>query len=98
MPRCLRIIKVVPRDAGNRMKKIKLFSRVRLRRRTVINAMISQESTPYVGKTWINSDTRRSVPTRQRILSVISFFPVLSQFSLIKMSLIMILHSGGRRA
>lgn len=61
MLRCLRIIKVVPRDVGNRMKKIELLSRGR-RRRAVINAMISQEDTPrVVGGTSIKSDVRRYV-------------------------------------
>lgn len=49
MPRCLRIIKVVPRDVGNRMKKIRLLSRSCLRhRQAVINAITSQEDTTYV--------------------------------------------------
>lgn len=56
MPRCLRIIKVVPRDVGNRMKKIKLLSRGCLRRRAMINAMISQEDTPHIDETLIKSD------------------------------------------
>lgn len=56
MPRCLRIIKVVPRDVGNRMKKIKLLSRGCLRRRAMINAMISQEDTPHIDETLVKSD------------------------------------------
>lgn len=52
MPRCLRIIKVVPRDVGNRMKKIRLLSRSCLRHcQEVINAVTSQEDTTYVDET-----------------------------------------------
>lgn len=75
MPRCLRIIKVVPRDVGNRMKKIKLLLRASaFRRRAVINAAISQEDTPCVAdETSIKSNIRRCVSTCRRTLSVISF-------------------------
>lgn len=71
MPRCLRIIKVVPRDVGNRMKKIKLLSRGCLRCRAMINAMISQEDTPHIDETLIKSNICRYVSshvyTRQYI-------------------------------
>lgn len=53
MPRCLRIIKVVPRDVGNRMKKIKLLSRGGLKHRTVINVTLPQNDNPRADETSI---------------------------------------------